>query len=416
MERNAALAAAMDAMGIKQADLADRLDDEIRRMTGRDAQLTNRQVRRWLNGEVGWPQEVQRMALEAVLKRPAVELGFKPRAKSAGREDPMERRTLLNAATGAVAAIGLHGPRFGYSDVERFRDEYLRIVKADWAIGGSRDVENKAVELAAQIQSTLSEGSGSARARQQLYSLASDVMSCAAFAAIDARVNERARTHLNHAVALAGLSRSSESQYHVWNHYAMLAGQQRNATEAAAATAAMKGFRVAQRNAKYGSLAHMRNAVALTYGNFRTEALRSLSAAEKAYGRVSNTDQHAAWIDFYDESEVSGLSASVWFKLGDFARAEECFSRALDTLRPSLVRNRALYTAHLSLSQARKGEVEQACATADRALHTLNPGSGSQRTMKTLRDVRRVLISVGSSAPEVTAWLERVENGAQTLR
>ncbi|MFJ7627254.1 hypothetical protein ACIQZN_12250 [Streptomyces sp. NPDC097595] len=64
------------------------------------------------------------------------------------------------------------------------------------------------------------------------------------------------------------------------------------------------------------------------------------------------------------------------------------------------------YTAHLSLAQARQGEVELAAGTGRRAYEMLLPASGSLRTTRTLAVTRQVIEATGTKAPEVVSWIE----------
>ncbi|WP_162952577.1 hypothetical protein [Streptomyces hundungensis] len=199
---NRKLAAAMDACQIKQVELARRINTEIGALTGREGHVTDRDIRRWLDGKTQWPQAKQRVCVEKVLGRSAIDLGFVPRSKSAAQappEDPMYRRTLFAAATGTAVALttGAARPRLGQSDVNRFRAEYAEIVADDQALGGAQQVENHAVELAMRIKSSLAAGGASAWVRTKLYCLASDVTCSAAFAAIDAQARTRARIGLD---------------------------------------------------------------------------------------------------------------------------------------------------------------------------------------------------------------------------
>ncbi|MGW3949977.1 XRE family transcriptional regulator [Streptomyces sp. NPDC004752] len=409
MAENRALAEAMEELAFSQAGLARRLNAETEVLTGREGRFTDRDVRRYLEGKTSWPHARQRLCLERVFGRSATDLGFIPRGKTvqAPREVPVHRRTFFTAASGtALAAVTPALTRLGMSDVRRFHHEYVQILEDDWRVGGARQVENDAVELSTRIQSTLSSGTASPRVRQKLYSLSSDVISTAAFAAIDAKDRTRARKHLDRAVTFAGLSGDSETQYHVWNHLAMTAGQRGDFVEAAAAADAMKVLWIARRDPVYASLAHMRNARTLARSRQRSDALKALVAAENSFARGPDAER-PAWIGFYDQSEVDGLSASLWFSLGDFAKAEYFFHRALSGIRTELVRNRALYSAHLALAQASQGEVELACAAGQGAYDMLNPESGSKRTTDILEKVRKLIISTGSTAPEITSWIER---------
>ncbi|MFI1728954.1 XRE family transcriptional regulator [Streptomyces acidicola] len=399
----------MEELGFSQAGLARRLNTETEALTGREGRLTDRDVRRYLEGKTRWPHARQRLCLERVFGRSAADLGFIPRGKpvQAPPEDPAHRRTFVTATSGAALAAAAPAlTRLGMSDVHRFHREYVQILEDDWRVGGARQVENDAVELSMRIQSTLSSGTASARVRQRLYSLSSDVISTAAFAAIDAKARTRARKHLDRAVTFAGLSGDSETQYHVWNHLAMTAGQRGDSVEAVAAADAMKALWVTRRDPVYASLAHMRSARALARSHQHSDALKALAAAENSFARGPDGER-PAWIGFYDQSEVDGLSASVWFSLGDFDKAEYFFHRALSGIRPELVRNRALYSAHLALAQASQGELELACATGQGAYGMLRPESGSKRTTDTLKKVRNLVVSASSTAPEITSWIER---------
>ncbi|MFT2020246.1 XRE family transcriptional regulator [Streptomyces sp. 796.1] len=403
MEGNAALAAAMQQLGLGQAELARRLDEEARRITGRDHQLTDRQVRRWLKGEVQWPHAVQRMALEAVLKQPAVELGFKPRSRHPAEEDPLERRTFC----AAIAAIAPAHPRIGQSDVARLQAQYTEIITAGNELGGRKAIEDRAADLISRIESALSSGTASARTRSKLYHLAADVTCAAAFAAIDRRATVRARDHLGKAVTFAGLSGVSETQYRVWNQVAMLAGQRRDFAEQGAAAEAAKRQAAYRRDPLYTSLAHMRTAICQSEIGDRTAALRALSAAERSFERQQQIIR-PLWISFYDAAELDGLAGLVWLRLGEPARAEAQLHRALAALRPDLVRNRAYYTAHLSLAQAQQGEVALACSTSDCATAILS-GVRSARTYTTLKKVRTLINTAHSADPHIQEWAERAE-------
>ncbi len=319
----------------------------------------------------------------------------------------MHRRTLLLAATGTAAAAAVPGrrPRLGQADAARFHHEYTELLRDDARIGGARRIENTAVELAARVQSSLAGGGAADRIRRQMYRLASDVTCLAAFGAIDASAPQRARTHLDKALTLAGLARDGESMYRVWDHLMLTSSQRENHAEAAAGAEVMKRSSVARRDPLYASLGHMRHANALARLHQPAESLRALNLAEKAFGRAGG-GQPSAWVAFYSRSEFDVLSSYVWTALGEHERAESCLHRTLAAIPDGMVRNKALYTAHLSLCQARQGEAELACATGRRAYGMLLPASGSQRTANTLARTRQVIEAMGTKTPEVMSWIE----------
>ncbi|WP_282796598.1 XRE family transcriptional regulator [Streptomyces sp. CC224B] len=410
MYSNVKLERRMSQLGYRQAELARAVNAETERLTGRPGSLTDADIRRWLRGDTKWPQDRIRLCVEKVLQCSAEDLGFIRRAKkspSPSEEEDVRRRKFLTATGGTALAIAAPScKRLGLSDVDRFHQEYIRILEDDWRVGGLRKVENHAAELALRICSALSAGTASTEVRKRLHRLASDATSSAAFAAIDAKSHKRARMHLEKAVTFAGLSGDSETQYHVWNHLAMTACQHEEFSESAAAADVMKSMAIARRDPVYASLGHMRKARSLAKMGHSSETLCALRAAEKSFDRA-DIRSRPAWISFYDHSEMLGLTAGIWFALGQYERAEYFFHQTLSGIRPEMIRNRALYTTHLALSQARQGELELACFTSSKAYDSLPPGSGSKRTTDMLVKVRQVLISSGSRSPEVTEWIER---------
>ncbi|MFD8979017.1 helix-turn-helix domain-containing protein [Streptomyces sp. NPDC059564] len=405
MAANAVLKAQMSELGLTQDELARQMNAALQKLGGKPGDVSARTVRNLLNGTTRRPIGRTCVALEAVFGCTVADLGFSPPRTAVPPEDPVLRRTFLLAATGTAAAIPARPLRLGQSDADRFRLEYTELLRDDSRLGGTLRMENKTVELSARIQSSLAGGGGSDRIRRQMYRLASDVTCLAAFAAIDARAPQRARAHLDKALTLAGLARDGEAMYRVWDHLMLASSQRENHAEAAASAEVMKSSSVARRDPLYASLGYMRHANALARLHQPAESLRALNLAEKTFGRARG-EQSAEWIAFYSPAEFGALSSYVWTALGDHARAESCLHRTLAALPDDMVRNKALFTAHLSLSQVRQGEVELACATGRRAYGMLLPESGSQRTTNTLARTRQVIAATGTKAPEVLSWIE----------
>lgn len=406
-EENEQLADRMKHLGIGQAELARQVNAQIELLTGRLGKVTDADVRRWLRGKTKWPQDRIRLPLERVLCASADNLGFVPRKKEA---DPMHRRTFLNAASGSALALGAPGigdhGRLGISDVRRFHQDYVAVLRADDAGRDPMRVENLAVDLASRVESALAVSTASPRVRDMLHRLAAEVISSAAFASLDGSAPQRARIHLDRALTFAGLSRESEAMFHVWNHMFLTSSMRENHPEAVAGAEVMKRLSIARRDPLYASLGHLRNANGLArVPARRPDALRALNDAERAFARVTE-QQRPEWIRFYDRSEFDALSSFMWTALGDHGRAEYCLHRTLATLPGNMVRNRALYTAHLALAQARQGDLELAGATGRQAYAVLPSASGSRRTTNVLAATRKLLAASGSKVPEVAEWIE----------
>ncbi|MGE7388901.1 helix-turn-helix domain-containing protein [Streptomyces sp. NPDC004126] len=407
MAANAVLKQKMHELGLTQDELASQMNIALLKIMGRPGEVSARTVRNLVNGSTRRPIGRTCAALEAVFGCPTTDLGFDPPRTAAPAEDPVHRRTFLVAATGtavAAAAPARH-TRLGQPDADRFHLEYTHLLRDDSQLGGARGIEHKAVELAARIRASLAGGGASERVQRQMYRLASDVTCLAAFAAIDASAPRRARAHLDRAFTLAGLARDAETMYRVWDHLMLTSSQREDHAEAAAGAEVMKRSSAARRDPLFASLGYMRRANALARLSQPLESLHALSLAEKAFVPAPRGKQ-SGWISFYSQAEYDALSSYVWTALGDHARAESCLHRTLAAMPAEMIRNRALYTAHLSLAQARQGEVELACATGQRAYGMLLPDSGSQRTANTLAGTRQVIEATGTKAPEVVSWIE----------
>ncbi|MEV5202811.1 helix-turn-helix transcriptional regulator [Streptomyces sp. NPDC053720] len=406
MGANVTLKGRMDELGLTQEELACRMNVALEALGGRPGDVSARTVRNLLNGSTRRPIGRTCAALEAVFGCPVSALGFYPPRTAVQAEVLVHRRTFLVAATGtAVAAAPVRHSRLGHSDADRFHREYTELLSDESQFGQARQSENKAIELSERIQSSLIAGGTSGHVRRRMYRLASDVTCLAAFAAIDASAPRRARAYLDKALTLAGLARDGETLYRVWDHLMLTSSQRENHAEAAGGAEVMKRSSVARRDPLYASLGHMRHANALARLHQPAESLRALNLAERAFGRA-RSERQPVWISFYDRAEFDVLSSYVWTALGEHEQAESCLHRTLAAIPGGMVRNRALRTAHLSLSQARQGEVELACATGRHAREMLQSASGSQRTTNTLARARQIIEATGTKMPEVVSWIE----------
>ena len=105
MEGNASLISAMGESALKQAELAEAVNDFLR-ASGVEGTVSDRTVRNWLTGKTRWPHPRQREALEAVFGCTAEELGFSPptaRPTTTEPETSVRRRDFLTG-TAVVAA------------------------------------------------------------------------------------------------------------------------------------------------------------------------------------------------------------------------------------------------------------------------------------------------------------------------
>ncbi|MFF9482991.1 hypothetical protein [Streptomyces sp. NPDC014733] len=399
--KNQALSAWMDEHSVTALELAERVNEALMTLTGRRGRLDERRIFSWLSGETRWPQERQRRALEKVTGHGARVLGFIPR--SAAQEDDVHRREFLAAA--GAAALPARG-QVGTGDVAQLRARIDALAQHDDAHGGSRQLEETALLRTEQAHDLLQRTVVSSRVRGELYALASDASTTAAWAAIDTHAPGRAADHLHRALALAGMSHDAAAELRVWHNLSMLASQEGRHADALAAARAARDSRAARRDPFLASLVHARTAACHARATSRNGVLRSLGYAEQALSRADDRAR-PRWTHFHGAAELHGLAAVCHLRLGQYDHAEYRAHHALAQLPPELVRNRCYYTLQLALAQVQQGDIHGACASADRALALAGPSGPSARIRALLADVRAHLSAAAPAEPGARDWLER---------
>ncbi|WP_328683121.1 helix-turn-helix transcriptional regulator [Streptomyces sp. NBC_00343] len=412
MEGNASLINAMADLGLKQAELAEAVNDFLR-AHGYDGTVSDRTVRNWLTGKTRWPHPNQRAALGAVFGCTAEELGFSPpsaRRVSTEPEPPVRRRNFFSATTGTaiavVAPVDSRPARVGTSDVIRLRSGLDALMALDDNKGGHESLERSALAGADDALDKIQQAS-SQRIRQRLFSVAADYTATAAWSALDARQLDRTQRHLDRALYLSGMAKDPVVELRVWNSYAMLAYQRGQHVQAVDAGYAAQATAITRRDPLFASLAHARTAIGhATFGN-RTAALRSLGYAEEALGKVSPDEPRPSWVAFYGGAELTAMTAIVRDRIGDSTQAEAASHRALASIPKQFRRNRALATTRLALAQLHQRDIDHACATASTVFDLMNgdPLPGRMRTL--LGDFHRDLITLAPDAGVAQEWGDR---------
>ncbi|MFJ9654325.1 tetratricopeptide repeat protein [Streptomyces microflavus] len=416
-QSNRPLARWMAEHGMTAPELADAVNEALGQLTGRTGSTSERSVFRWLSGKTRWPQERQRLALEAVTGQRIAHLGFVPRGKPSENaaqteegSDVHRRQFLGAAASTAAAAIPIAPPvsarplHVGTADVIRLRQGIERLVALDDERGG-QGLESVAVAGAAEALDLQSQ-SATQRVRQRLFALATDYTAQAAWSRIDAGQLDGVEAHLERALTLAGLAQDSERAMQVWNLRAMLARQRQNYPEAVASAQAAQVTAVARRSPLHASLAHARTAVCLAHSGQARPALRHLARAEDALEKADLEQPRASWLVFYGPAELHSLTAIVRDKIGHPAEAEAASHQALAALAPSYRRNRAHTTARLALAQLHQGDIEQACETSGQVFTIMADTSLPGRMRQLIGDFQRDLIA---RAPAAVAheWIDQ---------
>nr|WP_167544120.1 XRE family transcriptional regulator [Kitasatospora sp. SID7827] len=406
-------------LGFSQVELAHRVNDVIKTLTGRYGTCSERTVRDWVRGKVTWPRGLQRRSLEEVFDCTAEELGFQPRGATPApppTENDVRRQTFLKGiAATATTAAGLTpspataAPRttIGTSDVIRLRAGLETLDALDDHRGGHGALEKAALAGAAEVMALQRTGSASERIRSRLFSVAADYTAVAAWSCIDARDLDQAQKHLDTCMRLAGLARDPVAVFRTWNMIAMLANQLGNYPDAVAAARAAQRTGITRRDPAFASLAHARTAIGSAGLNDRQSALRSIGLAADSLGRARGDQPCPSWFAFYGAAELQALTSIVQDRLGDAVSAESASHQALALLPAQFRRNRALATARLALTQLHQDEVDLAVHTASSVFDVMagDPLPGRMRTL--LGDFHRELLTLSTNAPAAQEWGDR---------
>lgn len=407
---NFRLKIAMTERGFQQAELAKAVNAELLAAGERDS-VGDRTVRTWLTGKSTWPHCAKRNALEAVFRCTIEALGFYPPGSPAPpQEDPdVIRRRFLAGAGGTAAAVAIplvsaRPSSVGTSDVIRLRKGMDRLTALDQSRGGHTDLERKALAGATEAVD-LQGKAATQRIRQRLFSVAADYTAMAAWSCIDARQLDRAQTHLNEALRLAGMAQDPVAQMRVWNSTAILAHQRGDIGQGIAAAQAAQSTKITRRDPLFGSLAHARAAIGHAHQDPQA-AVRSLGYAEEALGKAQ-PQPRPGWVAFYGPAELHALAAIVREYLGQPAEAEAASYRALAALPKEYRRNRAMTTVHLAVAQLHQGDAEQACASTEGVFNLMSGSPLPGRLRVLLGDFYRDLLTHAPSAQVAREWADR---------
>ncbi|MEV3855522.1 XRE family transcriptional regulator [Streptomyces sp. NPDC050095] len=360
----------MTQLGMRQEELAEKLNDAIESFTGTRGKTTARTVWNLLN-EVEWPYTKMRLALEDVFACPIEELGFTPRtAKSADTKDnaPVDRRKfgVLTAGLAAGAAAPRAPYRVGTSDVARLHRKFAEIIAKDHRQGGRRSIENQALGLAGEALGLLNEGPCSQRVKSLIYTTAASFTSSAMWAAIDGRRFEPAQRHFDRASSLAGMSGDQAIQFRIWSHAGTLYRHLGRPADALAANDVARRLRITRSDPLFAALGHARHAAIYGVPGDTNAIQRCLGLAIDAYQRSQNAEhERPVWLTaFFDRAELHSLATAAFLAAHEYEEAEAHAHQSLALLRPPMVRSRAITTARLAHAQLGQGDLGPAVRSA----------------------------------------------------
>ncbi|WP_345434028.1 hypothetical protein [Actinoallomurus vinaceus] len=257
----------------------------------------------------------------------------------------------------AELASVLRGGRITEDFVDRVEEGLPRLRLLEATYGGRRSRRLIDAELG-MVAEVLENSSYTASLSQRLHGLAAELGRMVGFACFDAGLHTAAQrywvaaVHASHAAGQralgANILKSMSLQCHDFGRVREALALARNANEGAGKTTPRVRSMLALREAR----AHAALDDAVT-------CERLIARADTEIGRGSRDDD-PPWVAYFDEAEFHAQAGICYLDLGDHRTADRHFTRALDQLAPSKVRDRATYLIKRSEAQAGLGAVDHA--------------------------------------------------------
>ncbi|MFG2722809.1 XRE family transcriptional regulator [Streptomyces sp. NPDC048416] len=412
--RNVLLETWMTEHGHSSNTMAEAVNRAVERLTGHPGGCDGSSVRAWKSGRIQWPKSLTRRALEEVTNLPIAALGFAPRGRAVPAPEPeqedsdLKRRTLVSGGLAAAAAAAVPGStprRIGMEDVDRLQRRFTEIIASDHRHGGQLGIERRAASLADEALNLQNSGSASQRVRANLYAAAAAFRSSAMWAAIDGRRYDEAKAHMREAQALAEMSGDQAIKFRIWSHAGTMYRHMGRQADALAANDVARNLHITRRDPMFASLGLARQAAILGASQDRTGTRRSFEQAGDAMDRADPTAHRPTWlVAFYDRAELHSLALSAHLALGDYPAAELHANHCLATLRPHMLRSRAITTTRLAHAQLAQGDAD----AATRAAMTVPTAAATQhaRVSRMLGEFGSALRAKAPRSPLVDAWTE----------
>lgn len=403
-ERNHVLRDLMVARRLTLEGLAEDLC-EMALILGRDpAKISARHVGRWVSGEVLWPWDRHRELLEAVLGRPAEELGFVPppgRRRTMVPSGPSSEGTSVlrrNFIIGLGAAAALpplpDAGRLGHADVDAIRAATDRLGTLDDQHGGAEVVTIAAayVHHVEQAARTCTYG-GTVQSR--LHQALGELAASTGWFAYDAGLQEDARRWWDLGLRYATLAGDVMLQARIWCCMSRQACDLGHGGEAVALARVALDRTRARRDGRLSALLHTRVALGHSLSGERSRVGQSLHRADQALDRAPETT--VPWLSFCGPAELVGQAALCDYNLGRFEDAADRDVDAVALLPTGFGRNSFATQVSLARNCLAAGRTEEALDAGERAVDLL-PTVKSPRWAAHLADFARAVQHHGPSA------------------
>lgn len=403
---NETLRALMAQHGFSHNGLADAICTTSQWITAKPVSCTGRQIRRLLSGEIAWPGEAYRAALEEVFGVPSEKMGFVPSAGYRSRvrakcpqtppcqqEQPVQRRQFIVSFGSLIALPSLpESGRLGMNDIVRIREAEGRLMRLDRQYGGSTHLVDVAGRYIAHVEEAMRRCTYGEKVQTQLHQALGEMYAQAGWLAYDSSQHDQARRMWDTGLRYALLARDTVLQARIWASLSRQAVDLGHGAEAVyLARTALDATRN-NRPSRMSVLLHSRVALGHSVQGERGRCGQSLHRAEQQLDRAAE-QQAPPWLAFCGPDELAGLAALCFHHLGDHPKAVQASRESLDLTRADDFQRNAFAT-HVGLARdlIAAGEADGALEAGMQALELLpevtSPRWGAQlaQVHKDLRD------------------------------
>jgi hypothetical protein len=418
--RNVALAARIRELGFTEAEVADLLNDAVLQATGKRRGATDRYIRQLLAGSVRWPHPLTRQALEQVLDRPILELGFVPHphitlGRGCGPPPPAPGTPPAHPAADVVGVVGgrpltvqvppLPARRLTDPDLGRLARPLadLYALCATYGPVGLAPAAARQASRLAGLQVAMFP-----RPRRRLRALIVHFWAAAArmsqLAADDAATTDG---YLHHALWGMATCADPHASAHINEVLSARAEQDRVPGEAAALAYATFHMRTGTTvDIRVRALGYLHLGWAQTVDGHPRAGEVSF---DRAAGLLRRARPNPAqpWLNGVDEATVDAYRARAALSVGKFALAAKHAEQAAAAADPARIWDRTmtgldLVDAHLGL-----GDIEQAAHHAATALDLALGMNDAVRTGQVAARLRRVAHLLGEwvEVPAAQQWV-----------
>ncbi|WP_436757953.1 hypothetical protein [Streptosporangium sp. V21-05] len=372
-------------------------------LMGEEANLTERQLRRWRKPNPPLPRPRAWRVLHAMFGMSPAELGFPspPPSRTEYIERTSEntfgldRRMFLADTLGTAASIGLSGSdSVGTTHIAELREVLRSLYALDDAYGGG-DVRSLAIRHLQRIRRVINTGSYPASVGRQLQLLAGETAEHCGWLHYDADQQDEARRFWGEALTTATMLRDPSLEVMVFASLSMQAIHEDRPRDGYDLARAARLRAEAMQSPILVSMIVAREARALAKMRDNSGARRELACAMRVIERSDRERPAPSWAAFHGQAELGYTQGLIYAETGHHNAAVPFLRAALAHQERTYTRNAALYRITLARSLVLAGEADEAASEAVASLPHLEEVE-SGRVIRRLREVRNLLAKTDS--------------------